>query len=203
MKIDLHMHTRQYSHCSMVDVEDLLDRAWSVGLEGVVLTDHNRFWPRDELHELREQFPGLIIFNGAEIDVHSLHHVVTILPEPDPHILDVDDPARFRKEVDSRGGFAIAAHPFRMHSDYDRRNRDYPLHGVEIASSNMPRSSQRRKARLLANRWGSRQLASSDAHSRGPVGEFYSEIEGNPRTESDLIDVLRSGSIEPVWPSDG
>src|SRR5437764_415885 len=67
MKFDLHMHTRRYSPDSEIDPFDLVRRAREVGLDGIVITEHDRLWPEDELEELRKAAPGLVVIGGVEV----------------------------------------------------------------------------------------------------------------------------------------
>lgn len=198
MKIDFHAHTNRFSICSSVSPNTLLEDHREEGLDGVVLTEHNEFWPIDEVETLRDAFPELKIFNGAEITVDSLHHVITLLPEPDNDITDISKPETFIREVNHRNGFMIAAHPFRFHSNYDERNEDYPLDGVEVASRGMYGPTEEKRARNLAEDWEAYCFASSDAHSLSPIGAFYTVLEGEPRNERELIELIRKNGSTPV-----
>lgn len=196
--MDFHTHTSEFSACSVVNAEKLLEREKNSGMDAVVLTDHDSFWPRDRLSRLRDRHPELTIFNGAEIEVDSLHHVLTLLPRPSRDVLGISRPDRFRRAVRKRGGFTIAAHPYRVFSDYHERNRDHPLDGVEVASGNMAASRKEEQSRRLAGRWNSKIFASSDAHSTEPIGDFYTIIEGRPENEKQLIECLKSSPTRAV-----
>lgn len=198
MKIDFHTHTRRYSSCSSLTVDELLEEERTAGVDGVVLTDHEQFWPSEEFEELRRETEDLLLFNGAEFSVGSLHHVLTLLPEPAGDLRDLREPTRFIDRVRRRGGYLIAAHPFRFYADYDERNRRYSLDGVEVASRGMTRPEDERSARDLAEDWDADCFASSDAHSRAPIGSFHTRVEGTPATNEELIDVLRTCDPEPV-----
>src|SRR2546423_15273689 len=65
VKFDLHMHTRRYSPDSEIDPFDLVRRAREVGLDGIVITEHDRLWPEDELEELRKAASGLVVLGGG------------------------------------------------------------------------------------------------------------------------------------------
>jgi predicted metal-dependent phosphoesterase TrpH len=201
LKIDMHVHTARFSTCSTISPESAIEEARANGLDGLVFTEHNLFWPPDQLEELRADYPGIELFNGAEIDVPSLHHVLTILPEPDHAVLHPDSPEQFIRDVRKRGGVMIAAHPFRFYRDYDERNRNHSLDGVEIASRNMHDPDLRRRSETLASDWNSWTVANSDAHSPGPIGRFYSVLPEPVSTESDLIRTLREESPRPEVPS--
>lgn len=198
MNLDLHVHTRRFSACSLVTPEQILDRVKESVLDGVVFTEHDRFWPRDELDRYRARYPEVTIFNGAEITVPSLHHVLTIVPEPEPDLLDPDTPRDFLKKVERNGGIAIAAHPFRIYTDYHLRNRETSLHGVEIASSNMASAWEETQSRELARTWSASKLMNSDAHSLVPLGMFYNRFDQVIETEKELIEAIRAGTCEPV-----
>ena len=55
--IDLHLHTRRHSACSIIDESRLIDRAVKAGLDGLVITEHHYQWTPEELAALR-QVPG-------------------------------------------------------------------------------------------------------------------------------------------------
>jgi predicted metal-dependent phosphoesterase TrpH len=175
----------------------LLDGAVKNEIDGVVLTEHGRFWPEDELFELRDSYPELTIFNGAELDVGSLHHVLLYLPEPRPQREIPRKPDHFVEAVRGWGGSAVAAHPYRFFDRYDDRNDGLRLNGVEFASGNMHSEKKVERARRLADRWDAVSMASSDAHARDPIGRFLTELDDEPEEEAELIAALREGQAEP------
>ncbi len=198
MKIDFHTHTRKFSTCSNLSVDEPLKLESEAGVEGVVLTEHEQFWPEKQFERLQKQYSNLVLFNGAEVSAGSLHHVLTILPEPAPDLLSFDDPQTFVDRVRSIGGYLIAAHPFRFYDDYERRNQSFSLDGVEIASRGMYRPEEEGRARELARTWDAECFSNSDAHSPSPVGAFYCEVDDDPRTERELLDTLRSNHVRPI-----
>jgi predicted metal-dependent phosphoesterase TrpH len=198
MKIDFHTHTSRYSACSSLTANDLLEYEAEAGVEGVVLTEHERFWPEPEFEALQQQHDDLVLFNGTEVRVGSLHHVLTLLPEPNPDLLSIEDPRGFIDRAQTLGGYLIAAHPFRFYDDYDQRNREYRLDGIEVASRGMYRPGEENRARNLARAWDADCFANSDAHSPAPIGAFYCEVDGHPRTEAELLESLRNGGVQPV-----
>lgn len=202
IKFDLHIHTNRYSMCSTVSPDEVISEARRNGLDGLVLTEHNTFWPEADLRELRDRYPTMTILNGAEIDVPSLHHVLTILPSPDRGLVDPTGPREFIDDVNRHDGVAIAAHPFRFFENYDRRNRDYPLHAVEIASGNMCDAVSRDRSRALAEQWNAKTVASSDAHALGPVGKFYTTLPEPVESETELITLLKNKPVAPEVPFD-
>lgn len=82
VKHDLHIHS-EYSDASST-VYEIAERADILGLDTIAITDH--FWPslgsrrggrgliesrRREIEDARSHFPGLVILDGAEIDIGS------------------------------------------------------------------------------------------------------------------------------------
>ena len=53
MLIDLHCHTFPLSQCSILTIDQLVDGARRRGLDGLCLTEHDRWWDEDELAALR------------------------------------------------------------------------------------------------------------------------------------------------------
>ena len=52
MKIDHHLHTARHSPDSVIDPIQLVSRASSIGLDGLVITEHDFQWEAEELEEL-------------------------------------------------------------------------------------------------------------------------------------------------------
>ena len=59
MLIDLHNHTWPRSHDSVLDPEDLVQRAKAAGLDGICLTEHDKIWDHATVKQMEEkaQFP--------------------------------------------------------------------------------------------------------------------------------------------------
>src|SRR5271165_2341377 len=90
MKIDHHIHTSRYSPDSSIDPAELLEHACEIGLDGIVITEHDYQWQADELAELAARAPSLRVFSGAEISAREGHFLVYGLPsleETPPGIL--------------------------------------------------------------------------------------------------------------------
>ena len=59
MKIDHHIHTSRHSPDSSIDPVKLVERACEIGLDAVVITEHDYQWQPDELAELAARAPTL------------------------------------------------------------------------------------------------------------------------------------------------
>ena len=83
MKFDHHIHTSRHSPDSEIDPLQLVERAREIGLDGVVITEHDYQWEADELAELAARAAPLRVFSGAEISAREGHFLVYGLPSLD------------------------------------------------------------------------------------------------------------------------
>ncbi len=199
MKIDCHTHTNRFSPCSQLAPDELLFTAVERGLDAVAFTEHEHFWPRKDISWLRKAFPEINLFIGVETAVGG-NHVVVFLPEADPGVLKLDSAPRLWEMVDSNGGYAYVAHPFRFNSHFGQDNPDYPFPGLEVASYNMKDVSAVEKSIQFARDNEVDMLTASDAHSEKFVGNYYLELESTVENEKELCNCLRAGNFTPVAP---
>jgi predicted metal-dependent phosphoesterase TrpH len=191
MKFDLHMHTTRYSVDSVMDPFSLCRRAKAVGLDGVVITEHDWLWTEAELGELRAAQPDLVILAGIEVSAYEGHFLVYGVTNPCavPHGIRV---ANLCREVHAQGGAVVAAHPFRWGQPFEAiLNRENPdLDGLELMSNNMDAECRRRAAAVQAKR-SLAGLGSSDAHHEDVLGVCYTEFPDGVRTMADLTSCIR------------
>jgi predicted metal-dependent phosphoesterase TrpH len=198
MKFDLHMHTRRYSPDSEIDPFDLVRRAREVGLDGIVITEHDRLWPERELEELRRAAPGLVVLGGVEVSGRGgdlLCYGVTNLFELRPGM----PWGELCREVDRQGGATVAAHPYRWGQDFDGllASERPELTGLEMMSNNMDPDLRRRAAAFLAANLSYATLGNSDAHELDVLGACYTEFDAVIRTSADLVAAIRSRKGRP------
>ena len=145
MKFDMHLHTNRHSPDSSMDPGVMLRRAGELGLDGLVITEHDWLWTEAELEELRTQAPRLVILSGIEVSAREGHFLVYGATNPFamPRGIHVADLCR---EVHRQGGVVVGAHPFRFGQRFnDILQRDKPeLDGLEMMSSNMDADCRQR-----------------------------------------------------------
>jgi predicted metal-dependent phosphoesterase TrpH len=191
MKFDLHMHTTRHSPDSVMDPFVLCRRAREVGLDGVVITEHDWLWTEPELEVLRETHPDLVILSGIEVTTREGHFLAYGVGDPFAVPRGIGAAALCR-EVHRQGGAVVAAHPFRWGQPFadilERENLD--LDGLELMTSNMDADCRRRAAEV----WGRRGLAglgSSDAHHEDVLGLCYTEFPAGVERMADLVAAIR------------
>lgn len=191
MRFDLHMHTIRHSPDSQLDPFVLVRRAQQLGLEGVVITEHDWLWTEAELEELRAAAPGLVVLAGIEVSAREGHFLTYGVHNPFalPRGIGV---AELCREVHRQGGAVVAAHPFRWGQPFDDilRHEQPELDGLELMTNNMDADLRRRAAEV----WHQYQLAglgSSDAHREETLGVCYTEFDVVIRTGRDLAAAIR------------
>jgi predicted metal-dependent phosphoesterase TrpH len=191
MKFDLHMHTTRHSPDSRMDPLVLCRRAREVGLDGVVITEHDWLWTEPELAVLRELHPNLVILAGIEVSAREGHFLVYGVSNPFalPRGIGV---AALCREVHRQGGAVVAAHPFRWGQPFDDiLAREKPgLDGLELMTNNMDADCRRRAAEVQA-RLGLAGLGSSDAHQEDVLGICYTDFAADIRSSADLVEAIR------------
>src|SRR5437868_2217657 len=119
-----------------MDPVDLVHRAREIGLDGVVITEHDWLWTEEELNELRAAAPGLVVLAGVEVSAREGHFLAYGVRDPFavPHGIGV---AALCREVHRQGGAVVAAHPFRWGQRFDEilRKEQPELDGLELMTS--------------------------------------------------------------------
>lgn len=198
MSFDLHMHTRRYSPDSEIDPFELVRRARAIGLDGIVITEHDKLWPEDELEELRATAPGLVVLAGVEVSGRNgdlLCYGVTDISELRRGMAWGD----LCREVRRQGGAAVAAHPYRWGQDFDAllAEEQPDLTGVEMMSNNMDPNIRQRAAGFLERNPNYATLGNSDAHALEVVGVCFTEFAAEIRTSADLVGAIRGRKGQP------
>src|SRR3989442_16025623 len=195
MKFDLHMHTTRHSPDSEMDPFALVRQARKVGLDGVVITEHDWLWTEPELAELRAAVPGLIVLAGVEVTAAEGHFLTYGVKDPFaiPKGIGVADLCR---EIHRQGGAVVAAHPFRWGQPFDAilREEQPDLDGMELMTDHMDADCRQQAAEGF-RRSSLAGLGSSDAHHEELLGACYSEFEAAIRTAGDLVKAIRSRPV--------
>lgn len=195
MFVDLHVHTNRYSPCGRSSPEEMAACARKVGLDVLVLTEHNILWPEDEVAALRERFPGLVILRGVEVLSDA---------GDDFLVYGVTDPQLFYPRMDGRelvrrahaaGGVVVLAHPYRYSDQVPAWLEEDPVDGVEVWSWNILGYAHGR-AMELARRLGAFTVAASDAHHVDVLGLYALRLHHPVADETQLAQVLRQRAFQ-------
>ena len=207
MLIDLHTHSYPKSDDSFVGVDELIDRAKELGLDGICLTDHDLFWTEDEVRDLSRRHEYLVL-PGCEVNTDTGHVLVFGL---DHYIFGLHKPSFLWEKVRRRDGVIIAAHPYR------RRFLEDPGREPAAREEMLGRASgdeffgfcdaieglngrgtrmQNDFAQELGDRLGARMTGGSDAHRAEQLGTAATRFEQQITSLDDLIAELRAGRFQ-------
>ncbi len=210
-KYETHAHTKQGSHCSMIDAAELAEFYKSKGYDGLFITDHffngntavpdNLPWEeRVELFckgyekaKKRGDEIGLDVFFGWESSFWGPDILVYGLDKQwlltHPDVMKKTDIRQFISYIHLMGGIAVQAHPFREAPYIDRfiLLPDY-CDGVEVINSHNSDTANE-MAEFYAEKYTLPAVAGSDNH----VGE--SERLSGIITEERIKDSLHYGEI--------
>lgn len=196
MRFDLHLHTTRHSPDSAIDPLELLSRAREVGLDGIVITEHDWLWTDEELADLRRHANGLLVFAGIEVSAQEGHFLVHGVKNPFnvPKGIGI---VELCHEVHRQGGAVVAAHPFRWGQPFDDILHELQpeLDGMELKTNNMDEECRWRAAVVREAR-GWAGMGSSDAHDVATVGCCYTEFPDGMRAYGDLIHAIRRGQTK-------
>ncbi len=162
-----------------------------LGLDGIVITEHDWLWPESELDSLREVHPNLVILSGIEVSAREGHILVYGVTNPFAVArgIRVTDLCH---EVHAQGGAVVAAHPFRWGQPFaEILEREKPdLDGLELMTNNMDADCRRRAAEVQTQR-SLAGLGSSDAHHEDTLGVCYTEFPDGTKTMTELVRAIR------------
>ncbi|MFB6089933.1 MAG: CehA/McbA family metallohydrolase [Halobellus sp.] len=196
VRLDPHVHS-EGSYDGSDPVELLLEQAAEIGLDAVVVTDHDVIHESVRAAELAPQY-GLVGIPGVEVSTADGHLLALGIEEMPPRRAPMADTVDWVRE---RGGVAIVPHPFQRsrHGVRKRRLRDVEPDAIEVYNSWAFTGWKNRRARRYANARGYPGVAGSDAHKVGYVGRAYTEIEIEGIERADLtrevvLDAIRDGA---------
>ena len=200
MRVDLHIHTRPRSSCSLIDPKELIVEARRAGLDAICLTEHQHRWDPRDIDALSRE-GGLLVFQGNEITTNQGDILVFGYPEGVKGVVPIQD---LRKDVQRAGGLMVAAHPFRgfllfgvaqLRLDVEQASRRTVFQcvdGVEVLNCKVT-EPENEMARKVADRLGLLPMAGSDAHRLDEVGRCITILEKDARSEREFIEELRAG----------
>lgn len=179
LRLDPHVHS-DASYDGHEPVELILEHAADIGLDGVVITDHDEIHASLHAADLAPSY-GLVGVPGVEVSTRHGHLLAIGVTEcPKPGRGYAETAARVRE----LGGVAVAAHPFqrsrhgvrRRHLTPDDAGDDFPVDAVEVYNSMLFTGFRNWRARRFARSNGLPGLGSSDAHYLMNVGRAVTEI---------------------------
>jgi len=172
--LDPHVHTRD-SYDGHEPVELLLEHASEIGLDGIVVTDHDAIDASLHAAELAPDY-GLLGIPGVEVSTAAGHLLALGVEECPASGRPLDETV---DEVEALGGAAVVPHPFQRsrHGVSKRRLVGVDPDAIEVYNSMLFTGYRNRRAETFARRRNIARVAGSDAHYLPNVGRAYTEVD--------------------------
>lgn len=196
--IDLHIHTT-FSGDSTVAPEEAIERALSIGLDGVAFTEHNSFDASDPVERLREKYgKRVLILRGFEYSSSDGHILLFGIDERLVSALGRYAPAsEVIRAAREANGVAIVAHPFREWAPFGSDLAAFAFTAIEAFNGHNS-NEENRQALVKAESLGSPTTGGSDSHSPEEVGACCTVFPGIV-TEDNFIETLYLGGYRGMY----
>ncbi len=208
MLIDLHSHTWPRSQDSLINPDDLVDRAKKTGLDAICFTEHDAIWDNKSIREISERH-NFLVLPGVEISTDDGHILTYGI---DRYVFGMHRSSELAGHVQGAGGAMVAAHPYRRQMPWFIRDIDEYERALERAATNPAyayvigleeqngRGSDRENAfsKRLAAMMGMPGTAGTDSHAITDVGKCATYFEREIYDVRDLIRELKAGRFYPV-----
>ncbi|MBV0902523.1 CehA/McbA family metallohydrolase [Haloarcula salina] len=192
--VDTHLHTAA-SYDGYTTPEALVSRAGAVGLDAVVVTDHDTVEGARVAASLAED---LLVVVGCEVstaDGHLLAIGVDAAPEPGRPL------AETARTVRERGGVAVVPHPFQRSRHGAGRAAIENVDGIEVYNAHTLTNIRNRQAARFAEAASYPAFGGSDAHRAGGIGRAATAVDlpaDTPLTRESLLAAMRAGRTAAV-----
>ncbi len=202
MIIDLHNHTKVYSRCSHLDPIDLIERARRAGLDGLVLTEHDTLWPRDDIDRMAADH-GFLLLRGIEVTTDIGHALAFGFDRWHDEMKSI---ARLEEMARREGGMVYLAHPLRgWHTRPPDDELPDMFASVEALNGQEP-GHRNEGAAAMASAFALPGIGGSDAHFITWIAACATEFVADIGDEAGFLRELRAGRYRPVdlrLPRDG
>jgi predicted metal-dependent phosphoesterase TrpH len=195
LRIDPHVHTEE-SYDANAPVERVLERAATVGLDGVVVTDHDAIRESRRAADLAAGY-GLVGLPGVEVSTADGHLLALGVDERPPR----DEPmADTVARVHDQGGVAVVPHPFQRarHGASRGAVAGADPDALEVHNAHTLTGLRNTQSRSFARAHGLPGVGGSDAHSVPLVGRAYTELRVEEPTVGGVLDAIRAGRTRAV-----
>jgi len=184
LKFDLHVHTvgSPDAHTRHEDLPRIIKER---GLDGIAVTEHNRFDP--------PRVDALIV-PGVEVSSRDGHIVALGVHENIPARLPADETIRM---IHEQAGIAIIPHPYDPVSECVKiaRLKTTPDAVETVNSDALSFYISNWLARRDAAAFKLPQVGASDSHIPETIGDAWTVVEANSRNVKDVLDAIRAGRV--------
>jgi predicted metal-dependent phosphoesterase TrpH len=196
LRIDPHVHTVA-SHDGHVTPERLVERAIEVGLDGVVVTDHDTVEGARIAAGLAPE-EELLVVVGCEVSTAGGHLLAL-------GVEDAVEPGRplaeTARRIRAEGGLAVVPHPFQRSRHGASASTIDDVDGIEVYNAHTLTGFRNDQAARFAASQDYPGFGGSDAHRVGGIGRAATEVTlapGARPTVDRLLAAMRAGRTAAV-----
>jgi len=186
MKYDLHIHTN-YSRCSNLEPNVVLETAIKQGLNGIAITDHDTIKGALEIKKLNKN-PSFEVIVGEEISTNIGHVLVYYLKKG----IKSKNIKKVLLEVKKQNAICVLAHPYNILTGKITKILSYKnarktinkkskiiksFDAIEGFNSRCILKKENILAQKLAKIYKKVIIAGSDAHFKSEIGNAYVEFD--------------------------
>ena len=183
----MHVHTEGSpdAHTKIKDLPQLIRKK---GLDGVAITEHNRFNP--------PEFNDTIILPGVEVSSAEGHIIALGVKELIPANLSADETIQ---RIRDQNGVAIVPHPYDPVCECVKISRLRTLpDAIETMNADaLSFTFSNWLARRDARRFNLPEVGGSDSHIPESIGDCYTLVESPTRRVPDILAAIQSGKTHP------
>jgi predicted metal-dependent phosphoesterase TrpH len=194
--IDTHVHTVA-SYDGEMHPETLLNTAEAVGLDAIVITDHDTLEGARVAATLAED-RDIVVIKGCEVSTSDGHLLAMGLEEaPAPS----EPLAATAQAIRRAGGVAVVPHPFQRSRHGARASAISDVDGVEVHNAHTLFNLRNEQAKRFARQERYPMFGGSDAHRPQNVGLAATQVrlpEQRTLTPRSLLKTMRAGRTRAV-----
>ncbi len=192
LSVELHAHSA-LSYDGRDPVEDLLERAATVGLDALAVTDHDEIDASLDAAAKAADY-GLVGIPGMEVSSSAGHVLGLGIDELVPAGLSFQETL---DRIHDQGGIAVVPHPFQesRHGVLDNISRDEltAADAIEVYNSRLFTGRANRQAERFARTQGLPMTAGSDAHISEMVGQAITNVDTDERGVDAILAAVAAG----------
>jgi len=196
--VDMHIHTMVSSPCSVIDPVECIERAIDIGLDAVVITEHDTLEGARVVKEMAADYPDLKVLVGMEVMSRESH---LLIYGYDEDIGGVPPASEVVAAVASAGGIVVPAHPWRQPFGWFSGVLEKPLEETEFPDlfdviemyNGQQTVEENKRGEEYCKTTGAFGIGGSDAHVLEDVGCVITEFEEDIEDERHLVELLKSG----------
>ncbi|MDY6879358.1 MAG: PHP domain-containing protein [Desulfatiglans sp.] len=205
MIIDLHVHSSPASPCSSAPIDELIEEAKKIELDGICITDHNYVWDPSDVEDLRQKH-GFLILRGNEITTNQGDILVFGMDTDIQGIIKLEE---LREQVLDAGGIMIAAHPFRGFKVFGvgqlglsteqamERAVFRSVDAIEILNGRVTEAENALSSEV-AQGLQIPATGGSDAHEVQEIGVYATQFSNTIHDENSLIEAIKKGTCNAI-----